>query len=409
MAMAWIWSGMLLLAVLAGAISGQLGAVSAAAMAGAERGAQLCLSLAGPLCLWAGLAAVLEGSGLSAKLATLLRPLLGHLFPVAARDAQTLEKISGNFTANLLGLGNAATPLGIAAVQRMHRLSGGAAASRRDVPPDRAEYCVHPAASDDGRCLARVCRGCPALCHFARCLAHISGLCHRRAAGGEAVCPMAALTDAVVPLLLLGVSCYSLRKRADSYGLMVRGAADGLRMLAHIAPALIVLLTAVQMLQAAGAVQLLERFLGPVLAWTGIPPQTLGLVLIRPISGSAGPGRRRRAHRPVWPGFAHRLDRCRDARLDGDDVLYDLRIFRRGWGAQDPLCHPGGASCGSDGVFAGKLERPVVFLNFRCTKGVLFGMITIIPMEQHKGERSYDETSRSDFRRGLRGLCRRWV
>ena len=129
MAMAWIWRGMLLLAVLAGAISGQLGAVSAAAMAGAERGAQLCLSLAGPLCLWAGLAAVLEGSGLSAKLAALLRPLLGHLFPVAARDAQTLEKISGNFTANLLGLGNAATPLGIAAVQRMHRLSGGAAAS----------------------------------------------------------------------------------------------------------------------------------------------------------------------------------------------------------------------------------------------------------------------------------------
>lgn len=129
MAMAWIWSGMLLLAVLAGAISGQLGAVSAAAMAGAERGAQLCLSLAGPLCLWAGLAAVLEGSGLSAKLAALLRPLLGHLFPAAARDAQALEKISGNFTANLLGLGNAATPLGIAAVQRMHRLPGGAAAS----------------------------------------------------------------------------------------------------------------------------------------------------------------------------------------------------------------------------------------------------------------------------------------
>lgn len=129
MAMAWIWSGMLLLAVLAAAISGQLGAVSAAAMAGAERGAQLCLSLAGPLCLWAGLAAVLEGGGLSAKLAALLRPLLGRLFPAAARDAQALEKISGNFTANLLGLGNAATPLGIAAVQRMHRLSGGAAAS----------------------------------------------------------------------------------------------------------------------------------------------------------------------------------------------------------------------------------------------------------------------------------------
>ena len=111
---------------------------------------------------------------------------------------------------------------------------------------------------------------------------------------------MAALTDAVVPLLLLGASCYSLRKRADSYGLMVRGAADGLRMLAHIAPALIVLLTAVQMLQAAGAVQLLERFPGPVLAWTGIPPQTLGLVLIRPISGSAASTPKSSKSRARW-------------------------------------------------------------------------------------------------------------
>ena len=141
-------------------------------------------------------------------------------------------------------------------------------------------------------------------------------------------------------------------------------------MLAHIAPALIVLLTAVQMLQAAGAVQLLERFLGPVFAWTGIPPQTLGLVLIRPISGSA----------------ALAVGAELIAQYGPDSPIGLTAAVMRGWGAQDPLCHPGGASCGSDGVFAGKLERPVVFLNFRCTKGVLFGMITIIPMEQHKGE-----------------------
>lgn len=215
MAMAWIWSGMLMLAVLAGAISGQLGAVSAAAMAGAERGAQLCLSLAGPLCLWAGLAAVLEGSGLSAKLAALLRPLLGHLFPAAARDAQALAKISGNFTANLLG-GQCGHAVGDRRCAADAPAVWGRGSVGRDVPPDRAEYRVHPAASDDGRCLARVWPGRPGPLPFCPLFgSHLWALspsgCWR-----WGCLPMAALTDAVVPLLLLGASCYSLRKRADS-------------------------------------------------------------------------------------------------------------------------------------------------------------------------------------------------
>ena len=119
MAMAWIWSGMLLLAVLAGAVSGQMNAVSAAVMEGAEQGVRLCI----------GLAAVMERNGLAEKLARLLRPLLGRLFPQAARDARAMHSLSGNFTANLLGLGNAATPLGIAAVKRMQELSGRDGAS----------------------------------------------------------------------------------------------------------------------------------------------------------------------------------------------------------------------------------------------------------------------------------------
>ena len=129
MTMAWIWSGMLLLAVLAGAVSGQMNAVSAAVMEGAEQGVRLCIALAGPICLWSGLAAVMERNGLAEKLARLLRPLLGRLFPQAARDARAMHSLSGNFTANLLGLGNAATPLGIAAVKRMQELSGRDGAS----------------------------------------------------------------------------------------------------------------------------------------------------------------------------------------------------------------------------------------------------------------------------------------
>ena len=124
MAMSWIWSGMLLLAILCGVGSGRMEAVSAAVLEGASQGVELSLSLAGPLCLWSGFAAVMEHSGLSAGLTRLLRPLLRRLFPKTAEDAQTMGSLCGNFTANLLGLGNAATPLGIETVQRMRAASG---------------------------------------------------------------------------------------------------------------------------------------------------------------------------------------------------------------------------------------------------------------------------------------------
>ena len=72
---------------------------------------------------------VLRAGGLQRRLAALLSPLLGRIYPTAARDPETMESLCGNATANLLGLGNAATPLGIAAVRRMQALSGGRAAT----------------------------------------------------------------------------------------------------------------------------------------------------------------------------------------------------------------------------------------------------------------------------------------
>ena len=95
------------------------------------------------------------------------------------------------------------------------------------------------------------------------------------------------MTDYLVPLLLLGVCAAALRKRENAYDLMLGGAAEGLKLLTGILPALILLLTAVHMLRASGAVDMLSRFLAPVFSLFGIPPETAMLVLIRPVSGSA--------------------------------------------------------------------------------------------------------------------------
>lgn len=95
------------------------------------------------------------------------------------------------------------------------------------------------------------------------------------------------MTDYVVPVLLILICALALRKKENAYDLLLSGAADGLKLLLSLVPTLILLLTAITMLRSSGATELISRWLTPVLKWTGIPPQTAMLVLIRPISGSA--------------------------------------------------------------------------------------------------------------------------
>ena len=129
MAMAWIWTGMIAASVLYGLINGTIGAVGNAAMAGAAAAVDLCLSMVGVMCLWSGVMSIMKASGLMDGLSRLFRPVLGRLLPRACQDPDTLAALSGNVSANLLGLGNAATPLGIRAARRMAQGCGGRASN----------------------------------------------------------------------------------------------------------------------------------------------------------------------------------------------------------------------------------------------------------------------------------------
>ena len=95
------------------------------------------------------------------------------------------------------------------------------------------------------------------------------------------------MTDCLVPLILVFISLIALKKRENTYALLLDGAQTGLSTLLSILPALIVLMTGVSMLRASGATQILSQFLQPLFSFFGIPPETALLVLIRPISGSA--------------------------------------------------------------------------------------------------------------------------
>ncbi len=125
----YILALMLIFSFVFAALNGRLPQLSAAAIEGAGQAVTLSLSLCGMICLWSGVMELMSRSGLSQKLSRLLRPLLLRLFPSAARDSEILDALSANVSANLLGLGNAATPAGITAAKGLNRLSGQRSAS----------------------------------------------------------------------------------------------------------------------------------------------------------------------------------------------------------------------------------------------------------------------------------------
>ena len=127
MAMSIIWTGMVLVSILCGLATGRGPAVATAALDGAAAAVELCLSVAGVLCLWMGVMEIMRRSGLSQKLSRLLMPVLRRLYPAFARDREVMDTIAANVSANLLGLGNAATPLGLEAARKMSRRTPGVA------------------------------------------------------------------------------------------------------------------------------------------------------------------------------------------------------------------------------------------------------------------------------------------
>ena len=127
MAMAVIWAVMVGASILCGVATGQGEAVASAALEGAQAGVELCLAMAGVVCLWMGVMEVMRRAGLVRALSRLLRPLLRRLYPDFAQEEAVMEAVSANLSANVLGLGNAATPLGLEAARRMARRTPGVA------------------------------------------------------------------------------------------------------------------------------------------------------------------------------------------------------------------------------------------------------------------------------------------
>ena len=119
MVMSWIWCGIIAVSLIFSVFLGKGSQLAAAIPKGAEDAVKLSVSIAGSLCLWTGAGRLIEKAGMTQKLSVLLSPILYRLFPTARTDFTLAGDLSANICANLLGLGNAATPMGIRAVKRL--------------------------------------------------------------------------------------------------------------------------------------------------------------------------------------------------------------------------------------------------------------------------------------------------
>ena len=121
MVLSCVWVIIVALSIIFASATGKVGAVSAATAQGAQAGITVAISIAGSICLWSGVGNLMDKIGLTGLLSRFLGPLLNFIFPGTKQDPQLRRDLSGNICANILGLGNAATPMGIKAVKRMRR------------------------------------------------------------------------------------------------------------------------------------------------------------------------------------------------------------------------------------------------------------------------------------------------
>lgn len=119
----YIWGGMILFSFFVSIFTGRIDETTKAAMDGAASAVETCIGLLGVMCLWTGIAKIAENSGLTKVFAKLLRPITKIIFPRLKGDSAALNAIVMNMVANILGMGNAATPLGIKAMKELDKVN----------------------------------------------------------------------------------------------------------------------------------------------------------------------------------------------------------------------------------------------------------------------------------------------
>ena len=346
----YIWFGLMAIALVVAAINGTADAVTKGAVDSATSAVQIAIGLVGIMTLWLGMMRVAEAAGLVSLVGRALSPLLRWLFPEVPPGHPAAGAIVLALAANMLGLNNAATPLGIKAMEELQTLnpdketatnsmvtfmalttSGvqlipatmiGILAAAGSTTPD-GDHRV-----DDHRHVHRHgCRGDRGQAAAAR---SIRDLRRRRRRGAIVIrAALDAISLWAIPVLLVGIPLVGIIRKVKVYDVFIEGAKEGFEVAVRIIPFLVGILVAIGMFRGSGAMDLLMALLRPLVAPTGFPAGA------RAAGHPALADRQRLARihdRPdqdARPGLADRPHRGNDVRLVRDDVLRARRLLRR--------------------------------------------------------------------------------
>ncbi len=345
-----VWLCFVLVSILVGATNGKLEEVARASFQGARSAVELSIGLVGAMALWLGLMRVAEEAGLISVLARGVRPVMAKLFRDVPEGHPAMGAMVMNIAANMMGMGNAATPLGIKAMQELDKLNPRkgeatdamclflaintssvtvfplgvmalrAAAGARDpggiLVPTLLATCTSTLAAvaaakilgglygkeavaeasapwekgdmdQDPREVAapgplgwrRWVLGAYTLAFFVALLGHWAGK-------GGSVRGLETLSHGLIPFLMGFLALYGLSRQLNVYQRLCEGGAEGFRVGVRIIPYLVAILVAVGMFRASGALELFTSIVNPLTSFLGMPPETLPVALVRPLSGS---------------------------------------------------------------------------------------------------------------------------
>ena len=338
--MNWIFAAIVLSSVLFAALTGTPDAVGKAAMEAAKSSVDLAIGLAGYIILFTGLMKIVEEAGGLALMARVIRPVLVRLFPDVPADHPAMGAIIMNLAANVLGLGNAATPFGLKAMKELDTLNkekgtatnamvlflaintSGVAVLPTGIMGVRAlAGSVDPASIFPTTLLSTslntvaavvVCKLLERWGRFKRGPAQTEAdeaIRAARANNPDPADPLAigllvafvagliglvgavfvwkeAASNWILPGLIAGMVLVGVVRKVPVYETFVKGAKDGFQMALGIIPFLMAILVSVGMLRASGGLGKIVSLLAPITEPLGMPGEVLPLALLRPLSGS---------------------------------------------------------------------------------------------------------------------------
>jgi spore maturation protein SpmA len=306
---------------IAAAIKGDAKALGQGALDGAGAAVTLALGLIGVMALWLGLLKIGERSGLVEKLSRAVRPVFRPLFRDVPDGHPAISAMLLNIAANMLGLGNAATPFGIKAMEELEKLNPtpGTATNTQALflAINTASLQLVPTtviamrSSAHSRDAAEILLPTLAATACALTMAILVAKLAERAPPGAWIAVLAGLVSFVVllaataarwpdriekgsswalALIVVGIPFYGFARRVKVYEAFIEGAKEGFNVAVRIIPYLVAILAAVGAFRAAGAMDALARVLGPVTAPLGLPAEVIPVAIVRPLSGGGSLG-----------------------------------------------------------------------------------------------------------------------